>query len=164
MLFRSPKSCVERNFSSRRASTTGRLFLQIGAGAGNLDPRSKFSDGFTEFVKRKDLDVNDRVVLVEPNPGNLELLKRCWSDVESAEIVPVAVLPRGERARQLTLWFAVEDGPHFQVASYDRGRVEGLYPKGTIESMEVAAIPIDLLIDEIRHESSLEYWQLMWRV
>ena len=156
MFFRSPRSCAGRNILSKRVPTTGRLFLQIGAGAGNLDPRSQFTDGFTEFVNGTELDVNDRLVLIEPNPGNVDRLKQCWSDVESAEIVQMAVLPRGEVAREMTLWFAVEDGPHFQVASNDRGHVERLYPQGTIESMEVPAIPIDLLIEEIRRETSLE--------
>ena len=95
MLFRSPRSCAGRNILSKRVSTTGRLFLQIGAGAGNLDPRSQFTDGFTEFVNGIELDVNDRLVLIEPNPGNVDRLKQCWSDVESAEIVQMAVLPRG---------------------------------------------------------------------
>jgi len=156
MLFQSPKSCVQRNISSKHVSKTGRLFLQIGAGAGNLDSRAKFADGFTEFVKSRKLDANDRVVLVEPNPGNLELLRQCWSDVESAEIMPIAVLPRGEKTRELTLWFAVEDGPHFQVASSDCSHVERSYPQGTIKSIEVPAVPIDILINEIRHNSSLE--------
>jgi hypothetical protein len=158
MLSRSPRSCAGRNILSKRVSTTGRLFLQIGAGAGNLDPRSQFSDGFTEFVKGMELNVNDRLALVGPNPGNVDRLNQCWSDLESAEIVQMAVLPRGEVAREMTLWFAVEDGPHFQVASsgHGHGHVERLYPQGTIESMEVPAIPIDLLIEEIRRETSLE--------
>jgi len=27
------------------------IFVQLGAGVGDLDPRSQFRDGFTEFVK-----------------------------------------------------------------------------------------------------------------
>jgi hypothetical protein len=30
-----------------------KIYVQIGAGAGDQDPRANFRDGFTEFVKKK---------------------------------------------------------------------------------------------------------------
>lgn len=156
MFFRSPNNCVKRNFLSRKKSDTGRLFLQIGAGAGNRDPRTAFKDGFTDYISRIDLTARDRVILVEPNPGNVELLKECWRDTEAAQVLQVAILPIGESPREITLWYAQEDAPHFQVASHDRAHVERHYPHGTIESMSVTAIPFDELLRQIGHDRSLE--------
>lgn len=156
MFFRSPNNCVDRNFLPQRRSANGRLFLQIGAGAGNRDPRTAFKDGFTDYLAKVVLTDRDRVILVEPNPGNVELLTECWSDTKCAEILPVAILPSGENAREITLWYAKEDAPHFQVASHDRMHVERHYPNGTIESLSVSAIPFDELLQQVGQGMSLE--------
>lgn len=156
VFIRSPKSCIQRHFLSKPGAKRGRLFLQIGAGVGNRDPRTSFRDGFTEFIKGLELTANDRVVLVEPNPENVELLKECWSAVECASIVQLAVVPRDHSERVLTLWYASEDGPHFQIASHDKTHVARHYPQGTFRSFDVTALPIDVLINQVREETSLE--------
>ena len=156
MLFSSPNNCVQRNFLSSRGAKGGRLFLQIGAGAGDRDPRTNFKDGFTNYVKRVGPTARDRVILVEPNPGNVHRLKECWQGIDCAEIISVAVLPSGEKAGELKLWFAQEDAPHFQVCSHDKSHVERHYPQGTIESISVPAIPIDDLFSQIGRDLSFE--------
>jgi len=157
VIFQSPSSCADRNFLPRLASNSGRLFLQIGAGVGNLDPRTNFQDGFTEFVKRITLNPNDRIILVEPNPGDVQVLKECWNDFECAEIISVAILPAGQPAKAMTLWFADEDAPYFQIASHDRSHVEHHYPQGTIRKMSVPSLPIDELILNVGNGLSLTF-------
>lgn len=157
VFFHSPKSCGRRNFLSQRGAENGRLFLQIGAGAGDRDPRTNFKDGFTDFVKGTHLTAEDRVVLVEPNPENIELLKECWRDVKNAEILQVAVLPWDQSDRVLTLWYSIEDGPHFQLTSHERAHVEKYYPQGTIRHFDVAATSINRLLHQVRGELSLEF-------
>ena len=58
----------------------GRIFIQVGAGAGDQDSRAEFRDGFTEAIKKLELSQTDRVILVEPNPLNIAALKKCWAD------------------------------------------------------------------------------------
>ena len=156
MLFRSPNNCVQRSFSSKHVPAQGRLFLQIGAGAGNKDPRSSFHDGFTDYVSRISLTDSDRIILVEPNPGNVAALEESWRNTECAQILPLAALPNGESPTDITLWYAQDDAPHFQVASHDRAHVERHYPHSVIESMTVPAIPFNELLQQVAQNRSLE--------
>ena len=55
-------------------------FIQIGAGAGDRDERLDFKDGFTNFIKNKELNKNDKILLVEANPLNIKKLKECSYD------------------------------------------------------------------------------------
>ena len=50
-------------------------YIQIGAGAGDQDARVNFKDGFTKFVKNIKLNENDKILLIEANPLNIEKLK-----------------------------------------------------------------------------------------
>jgi FkbM family methyltransferase len=103
------------------------------------------------------LTPSDRIVLIEPNPGNVQTLRECWHEFKTAEVMPVAVLPSGRVSNEITLWYAMEDAPYFQIASNDRSHVERHYPQGTIREMSVPAISIDELIRRIGGGLSLEF-------
>lgn len=154
VLFRSPLNCVERRFLARSSPKEGRLFLQIGAGAGALDART--ADGFTEFLRRQDLGDSDRVVLVEPNPVNVELLQQAWRGDPRVEIKQLAILPSGHSESTLSLWYALEDAPNFQCASHDREHVQTHFPGGTIKSFVTPALPVDTFIRTVRKDLALE--------
>ena len=53
------------------------IFIQIGAGAGDLDKRANCRDGFTEFIKKLPKNRIKKIILVEPNPINIQLLREC---------------------------------------------------------------------------------------
>jgi hypothetical protein len=42
------------------------IYIQIGAGAGDLDSRANFRDGFSEYVKKLDTKSISKIILVEP--------------------------------------------------------------------------------------------------
>ena len=44
------------------------FYIQIGSGAGDMDSNLNFKDGFTDFIKKKRLEKNDKILLVEANP------------------------------------------------------------------------------------------------
>lgn len=90
------------------------MYVQIGAGAGDLDPRMNCRDGFTELVKSLNKSDVDKVILVEPNPINIPKLRECWKDYPQAEIYDIGV---GNTNQTLTYYYAEEDGPHYQVFS-----------------------------------------------
>jgi len=62
------------------------IFIQIGAGAGDLDKGANCRDGFTEFIKSLPRDRIKKIILVEPNPLNISLLRECWKDYSEAII------------------------------------------------------------------------------
>lgn len=46
-----------------RARKSHSYFVQIGAGAGDLDPRAHHRDGFTEIIKSLSLSSTDKIIL-----------------------------------------------------------------------------------------------------
>ena len=71
-----------------------KIFIQVGAGAGDLDSRAGFRDGFTEIVKSRQIESSDRIILVEPNPKNIFALRKCWCAYSAAEIYEVGIVPK----------------------------------------------------------------------
>ena len=53
------------------------IFIHIGAGAGDKDPKFNFRDGFTEYVKKYPITKKEReIYLVEANPKNIKKLRK----------------------------------------------------------------------------------------
>jgi len=145
---------LKKDFSAEggiRIESTNRMetYIQIGAGAGDQDSRANFRDGFTEFVKRRHPNQVSRIILVEPNPFNIEALKRCWKDYPQAEIVQMGVCPQSylPATGRATFYYAEEDEPCFQVFSIKRSHVEKHYPNGTIRAVEVPILSINQFIE-----------------
>jgi FkbM family methyltransferase len=141
-------SCVNRQFLGKRSQLRPRIFVQLGAGAGDQDPRTHGQDGFTHFVKRQRMDTNDVIVVVEANPHNIPALERAWADYPTVQVRQVGVVPDEHSAEALTFWFADEDAPHFQVFSLDRQHVQNHYPESQLRSTEVSCVPIRRFLDE----------------
>ena len=95
----------------------GGIFVQIGAGAGDLDIGAGCRDGFTEFVKNLPRNRIKKIILVEPNPINIPLLKECWKDYEEAVIYEVGIVPKSDSRDKLDFFYCPSNGPHYQVAS-----------------------------------------------
>lgn len=122
-----------------------RFFVQIGAGAGDLDPRAKYRDGFSELLKSIPLQAHDKIMLVEPNPKNLNKLKECWRLYGGAHFFQVGIVPRKLVGTPLPFYFAEEDGPHYQVASFDAAHVLKHYPNLSIDKLATCDVStIDL--------------------
>jgi hypothetical protein len=65
------------------------VFIQIGAGAGDLDSRASFRDGFTEYVKKIEPSQIERIILLEPNPVNIPFLKKMLGKIPSGGNPPI---------------------------------------------------------------------------
>ena len=70
------------------------IFIQVGAGAGDLDPRANYRDGFTELIKSLPKHRIKKIILIEPNPLNIPHLRECWKDYPEATIIEVAIIPK----------------------------------------------------------------------
>jgi len=125
------------------------IFVQIGAGAGDLDSRANFRDGFTEYVKKLDKSVIGRIILVEPNPVNVPALRQCWKDYPQAEVLQAGIRPQSYQSQVLTFYFAEEDGPHFQVFSINEQHVRDHYPNGHIRTLIVPTITITEFLSDV---------------
>jgi FkbM family methyltransferase len=130
----------------RNAKNQSGVFVQVGAGCGDLDARANYRDGFTEFVKSLPRERIQKIILVEPNPVNIPLLRECWKDYPEAIIHQVGIVPRG-REGYLNLYYCPADAPHYQVASINRAHVEKHYGENcAIEIHRIQTITLESLL------------------
>ena len=134
------------------------IYVQIGAGAGDQDPRANFRDGFTEFVKKK--KIKDKIILVEANPLNIPKLKKCWKNYSNTKIFNIAIVPDNIKKKKITLFYSKDDKPHFQVTSISKKHVEQFYPTSSIKEVEIKTSKISSFLKEIANNDNIEYLAL----
>jgi FkbM family methyltransferase len=120
-------------------------YIQIGAGAGDLDSRSNYNDGFTKYVKNLTHTVSS-IILIEPNPVNIPNLKKCWLGYTQAQVINIGVTTKANNGQDLIFYYAKEDGPHYQVTSVLRSHVEKHYPVGDINTFVVKCYDLETII------------------
>ena len=115
-------------------------FVHLGAGAGDLDERADFRCGFTEFIK-KNYNESSKVFVVEANPKNIEKLRKSYKNYNNVHILNFAI--SSNTNKELTLYYAEEDSPHYQVCSSDINHVKKNYPNGVIKKFNIEAVSIN---------------------
>ena len=103
------------------------IFIQIGAGAGDLDKRANCRDGFTEFIKKLPREHIKKIILVEPNPLNIPLLKECWKDYPESIIYEIGIVPKNYQNDTIDFYYCPLDAPHYQVASINKSHIQKHY-------------------------------------
>ena len=136
------------------------IYVQIGAGAGDKDPRANFRDGFTEFVKKKKKNLKDKIILVEANPLNTPKLRECWKKYSNAKIFNIAIVPDNIGKKKIKLFYSKSDRPHFQVASISKKHVEQFYPTSSIKEIEIKTYKISKFLKEFTVNNIIEYLAL----
>ena len=116
------------------------IFIQIGAGAGDLDKRANFRDGFTEFIKKLPREHIKKIILIEPNPLNIPLLKECWKDYPESVIFEIGIVPKEYKNDTINLYYSPLDGPHYHVASINKKHVQKHYGENC--ELEKFIIPV----------------------
>jgi FkbM family methyltransferase len=134
------------------------VFIQIGAGAGDLDKRANYRDGFTEFIKKLPREHIKQIILVEPNPLNIPLLKECWKDYPESTIYEIGIVPKKYQETTVDLYYCPEDAPHYQVASICKNHIYKHY--GDNCNLEKFVIPVKHLDDFIK-EIAVEEIELL---
>lgn len=137
-----------------------KLYVQVGAGAGDLDPRADFRDGFTEFVKRLDPNTIENIVLVEPNFANVAKLGQCWVQYPQAAVFQIGLVPDNVEGTSLDFYWAPEDGPHFQVFSCVPEHVLKHYPDTDLQKTTVPVMKISEFIRNIVGNREIEFLAL----
>jgi beta-1,4-mannosyl-glycoprotein beta-1,4-N-acetylglucosaminyltransferase len=106
------------------------VFIQIGAGAGDLDKRASYRDGFTEFIKSLPRNRIKKIILVEPNPLNIPLLRECWKNYPEAIIYEIGIIPKSITTNTIELYYCPLDAPNYQVASINKTHIYKHYGIG----------------------------------
>lgn len=129
------------------------IFINIGAGAGDLDIRANCRDGFTEFIKKLPRQIINKIILVEPNPLNIPLLKECWKDYPEAVIYEIGIVPKNYQNNTIDLYYCPLDGPHYQVASINKSHVQKHYGENCeLKKFTIPVKQIENFINEITTE------------
>ena len=129
------------------------IFIQIGSGAGDLDKRANYRDGFTEFIKSLPKDRIKKIILVEPNPLNIPLLCECWKNYAEAVIYELAIVSNIDKNGVCKLFYCPEDAPNYQVASINKEHVKKHYGEHcTINEFIVKTKNINDFLKEITNE------------
>ena len=120
------------------------IYIQLGAGAGDKDYSADFRDGFSAYVKRRVVNADDKIILVEANFFNLSALATAWQDFPTAVILQMAI-SAGEKGavHELDFFYVQEDAPYFQVSSLKKSHVQKFYPEAEILSFSVQAMGIN---------------------
>ncbi len=129
------------------------IFIQIGAGAGDLDVRANCRDGFTEFIKKLPKEHIKKIILVEPNPFNIPLLKECWKDYPESVIHEIGIVEKKYESEIIDFYYCPLDGPHYQVASIKKSHIQKHY--GNDCELKKIIVPVRKLedfINEITNE------------
>lgn len=103
------------------------IFVQVGAGAGDLDTRANCRDGFTEFIKGLPRERINKIILVEPNPFNIPKLRECWKEYPESEIHEIGIVPSVYKDDVIKFYYCPSDAPHYQVASINKAHIQKHY-------------------------------------
>ncbi len=128
--------------------------IQIGAGAGNLDPSSK-NEGFYEVIRNVFKKYKPKIHIYEPNPKNQFALKKSW--IEYSEFVDIFQegVSLSNNFEKLTFYFHPLDGPHYQVCSIQKDHVLKHFQGSTVSDLETFVCdcsPVDKLFERISNE------------
>ena len=104
-------------------------------------------DGLTKFINDNNLKMF-KCILVEPNKLHNESLLECYKKVENVIIENVAVKPPYILEDKVEIFYHINDGPKYEVASMVRSHVEKHYNGGEIKSFIVKSITIEELLDK----------------
>lgn len=138
------------------------IFVQIGSGAGDLDERTGGRDGFTEFIKKLPNNRIKKIILVEPNPVNIGLLRECWKNYPQVEIYEIAIVPENIKKDSIEFFYSLYDGPNYQVSSINKQHVLNHYygDNNIIKSFDVKAIDINKFLNKYVGNNEIELLSL----
>jgi FkbM family methyltransferase len=131
------------------------FFVQVGAGAGDLDSRADFKDGFSYIVKKIQPNLIKSILLVEPNMLNLNLLEKSWSSFPNHRIFNIAIVTNTNQSEQCEFFYSKLDGPNFQTCSIDPAHVLKHYPMedySSLQSFTVKGISLQKFLRELSGE------------
>ena len=133
------------------------IYLQIGGGAGDLDPSTNYRDGFSEFVKSKN-DKDKKIFIVEANPANIRKLKRSWKNFKNVKIINIAITRNNVEKKMF--YYSEKDAPHYQLFSSKKKHVMQHYPDSIIKKIELPCMGINLFLEKYLKNKSIDWFSI----
>uniref|UniRef100_A0A6C0CST1 Methyltransferase FkbM domain-containing protein n=1 Tax=viral metagenome TaxID=1070528 RepID=A0A6C0CST1_9ZZZZ len=129
------------------------IFIQIGACAGDLSKSTNGRDGFTELIKKLPKERIKKIILVEPNPLVIPLLKECWKDYPESIIYEIAIVPKSYQDDTIDFYYCPKDGPDYEVASIKKNHIQKHYGENCeLEKFIIPVRKLENLINEVTNE------------
>lgn len=126
-----------------------KTYIQIGAGVGDQDYSAGFRDGFSAHVKKVARKENPRIIVMEANKLNIDLLLRSWNTIPGVIVLNVAIasndMPEGS---QVKFYFAPEDAPFYQISSTKESHVRKFFPDSKLEIFSVDSWGINQFLEK----------------
>ena len=116
--------------------------IQIGSGSANLD--TYIDDGFTSFIKKK--NIKSKILIVEANSAHLNNLKNFWRKNLNVKIFNLAVIPDNINQNKMQFFYCQEDAPNYQIFSNSKSFVKKHFPNGTIKKKIVNCIKVSVFL------------------
>ncbi len=129
--------------------------VQIGAGAGSLDPKI-MNDGFHKVIRSVYKYYKPKIHLYEPNPINQKALKRCWERFNDNSKIFQEGISHTNKNEILTFYFHPLDKPNYQVCSTKYNHVLKHFEGSSLKDLEkfkCHCIKINELFERILEES-----------
>ena len=117
-------------------------FVHIGAGAGDLDHKANYRDGFSELVKNHKSKIKN-IFVVEANPINIKKLKNCWKNYKSVKIYNFAIVSNKIKSKKIRFYYCKKDAPYYQLFSSEINHVKHYFPNSKIESKLIKTVCIN---------------------
>ena len=130
------------------------IFIHLGAGAGDLDERTNFKCGFTEFIKSNSKS-RDKIFVLEANPKNISHLKACYKDFSNVKIYNLGI--SFDKEKNLTFYYTEDDAPHYQVCSSKIEHLKKHYPKSKIKKFEIQSLSINEFFEKKVKHNTIDY-------
>ena len=121
------------------------IFIHLGAGAGDLDERTNFKCGFTEFIK-KNSKSSDKIFVLEANPRNIPYLKACYKNFLNVKTYNLGISLNNEKS--LIFYYTEDDAPHYQVCTLKIEHLKKHYPNSTIKKFEIPSLSINEFLEK----------------
>lgn len=131
-----------------------KIFVHLGAGAGDLDKRANFRCGFTEFIK-KNYKKNDKIFCAEVNKFNIKKLKLTYKKYKNVKILNIGIADKNQK--KIKFFYTLQDSPHFQVTSLKKDHVIKHYPNAEIKHFLTSAISINDFFKYKVKEKNIDY-------
>lgn len=115
------------------------IIVQLGANKGN--------DKLTEYIKKNNIKL-DLAIFVEPIPFHVEDLKECYKDYPNVVVENVAIKLPNDIRNQMDLFYHLDDGPNYEVTSFDWYHVYKHYNNDNIGTIQVPSLSLEELFDK----------------
>ena len=119
-------------------------FIQIGSGSANFD--TYVQDGFTSFIKKK--NIKNRILIVEANSIHLNNLKKFWNKNKNVKIFNLAIVPDNISSKKMEFFYSLEDSPNYQIFSNSKSFVKKHFTNGMIKKKLVKCLKMSVFFEK----------------